>query len=343
MTLLESASRPPWPWQKAAWRRLYEQKQSGSMAHAYLFFGDRGTGRMDFAREFANLILCVDPADDQACYQCRSCRAGGAGHHPDLLLVLPEEGKKDIGVGQIRELAEFLSLNSFSGQGRVAIVPRAERLTLSASNALLKTLEEPADKAVLLLAGFSPGSLLPTIRSRCQLLSLPGPDPETATAWLRERLADNEYESDDQLRELLEAYGNRPLELAPAVRAGQTSGFIALRQMLLDLLEERVGVLQCAREAAKIGESAVFEHLVRVSTILIRGLVNGDLRGAEYRALAESLPEQNEIGRLYILLEFHHQAVTARKLLAGPGNPNQQLLLESIFRLWRKPELRRAG
>ncbi len=338
-TLFADAARPPWPWQETAWRRLSEQKRSGALAHAYLFFGDRGTGRMDFAREFADFLLCAEPAAERACRRCRSCRAGGADHHPDLLAVLPEEGKKDIGIGQIRELTEFLGLDSFSQQGRVAIIPQAERLTLAASNALLKTLEEPADKAVLLLAGFSPGSLLPTIRSRCQLLGLPGPDAETAVAWLREQLAPGEYGSDEQLRTLLEAYGNRPLQLAQAARAGQTSDFIVLRQMLLDLLEGRAGMLQAAKEAAKIGESAVFEHLARISTILIRGLAGGALAGAENRALAQALPGRDEAERLRMLLAFHQQVTVARKLLAGPGNPNPQLLLESIFRLWPQGKL----
>ncbi|MDE0509154.1 MAG: hypothetical protein OXI17_11025 [Gammaproteobacteria bacterium] len=336
MSLFEQTSRPPWPWQEAVWRRLHEQEQSGAMAHAYLFIGDRGTGRTDFVREFANFLLCDDPESGRACYRCRSCRAGGADHHPDLLSILPEEGKKDIGVGQIRELTEFLSLNSFSGSGRVAIIPQAEALTLSASNALLKTLEEPATGATLLLTAYSPGSLLPTIRSRCQLLGLPGPDFDTAIAWLRERLPDSHSISDERLRELLEAYGNRPLELTPALGAGQAPGFIALRKMLLDLLEGKISILRAAAEAAKIGESEVFEHLSRVSTILIRGLVNGDVRGAETRALAAALPESGELG---VLLEFHRQVTRARKLLAGPGNPNPQLLLESTFRLWVKADL----
>lgn len=337
MSLLDNAARPPWPWQESAWRRLREQKQSGALAHAYLFIGDRGAGRREFAHEFANFLLCDEPDADRACYRCRSCRAGGADHHPDLLLISPEEGKKDIGVGQIRELTEFLSLSGFSGSGRVAIIPQAESLTLSASNALLKTLEEPAAGATLLLTAYSPGGLLPTIRSRCQLLGLPGPDPDTAIAWMRERMPDSHSASDEQLRELLEAYGNRPLELAPALGGGKAPGFIALRKMLLDLLEERIGIVQAAAQAAKTGESEVFEHLSRVSTILIRGLVNEDVRGAENRALAQALPKSGGLG---FLLEFHRQVTRSRKLLAGPGNPNPQLLLESIFRLWRGRERR---
>ncbi len=345
MNLFAQEARPPWPWQEAAWRRLCEQKQSGVLAHAYLLFGDRGTGRLDFLWEFAAFLLCGNPSADRACGQCRSCRAGGADHHPDLLRILPEEGKKDIGVEQIRELTDFLNLNSFSGQGRIALIPQAERLTLAASNALLKTLEEPAANARLLLAGYSANSLLPTIRSRCQLLRLPAPDFATALGWLRENLADRagakEDTSEDRLRELLQAYGNRPQELAAAVRAGQATGFVAVRKLLLALSQSRMGIVQAAREAAKIGDAAVFEHLDRISTTLTQGMLRGELRGGENTALCEALPGADQTERLRRLIAFQKQVAAVRKLLAGPGNPNPQLLLENIFRLWREPDTRR--
>ena len=338
MNLINDATRPPWPWQEQIWRRLCRQQQSGVLAHAYLFCGDKGTGRTGFAREFANFLLCESPVAERACYQCRSCLAGGAEHHPDLLLAQPPEGRKDIGVDQIRELAEFLSRSSFSGQGRVALILQAERLTLSASNALLKTLEEPATSAYLLLAGISPGSLLPTIRSRCQLLPLPGPDADIAAAWLRQRLSGSEFDSSERMLELLEMFGNRPLALEQGLRSGQVSEFVSLRQLLLDLLEGRIGAQHAAKVAAKAGESAVFEHLARISTILIRGLVNGEWRGTENRQLAEALTEADSAASLGALLEFQRQVTKVRQQLSGPGNPNPQLLLESTFRSWTRQE-----
>lgn len=338
-----SATRPPWPWQEHTWQRLCGQYRTGALAHAYLFSGEKGTGRAGFACEFAKFLLCTDPAGDRACYQCRSCLAGGSDHHPDLLVLMPEEGRKDIGVDRIRELAEFLSRSSFSGLARVAVILQAERLTLSAANALLKTLEEPADRAYLLLAGISSGSLLPTIRSRCQLLPLPGPDPETAIDWLRDRVAGSGFESRDQLLELIDIYGNHPLELLDSLHSGLTSGFAVLRQLLRDLIEGRISVQLAARESAKGGESAAFEHLARFSTILIRGLVLGEWRSAEHRAIAEALPEPDSATRLRAMLEFHRQVTVARKQLAGPGNPNPQLLLENIFRAWSRRELLQAS
>lgn len=343
MNSISVDTRPPWPWQQRIWQRLCEQKHAGALAHAHLFSGEKGTGRAAFAREYASFLLCAEPDGNSACYQCRSCRAGGPDHHPDLLMVLPEEGKKDIRVDQIRELTDFLGRSSFSGLARVAIVLQAERLTLAAANALLKTLEEPAESAYLLLAGISPGSLLPTIRSRCQLLPLPAPDPETAADWLCGRLSGDKFESREQLIELFDVYGNRPLELLDALNSGQTSGFFALRQSLTDLLKGQISVQHAARESAKSGDSATFEHLDRISTILIRGLAQGDWHTHEHRAIADALPEPDSATRLRAMLEFHRQVAVARKQLAGPGNPNPLLLLEGIFLLWSHREMLQAG
>ncbi len=322
------------PWQESAWRRLCRQREEGALAHAYLFCGDRGTGRMAFIREFADLLLCEKPQNNRACRQCRSCRAGGAEHHPDQLILAPEEDRKDIGIGQVRELAEFMSRSGFSGLSRVAVVTQAEKLTLAAANALLKTLEEPPERACLLLAAVSPGSLLPTIRSRCQILPLPRPDRETAKNWLRGQLGGvTDQTQDDLLEDALESAGNRPLEALAELQSDQPASPGACRKLLLDLLSGAISPQQAAAAAAKIGDMAVFEQLDRISTILIRSLVTGTWRNAANRQLAQALPAS---GNLAALLAFHRQVALARKLLAGPGNPNPQLLLESIFLHWRR-------
>jgi len=327
------------PWQENTWWRLCRQREEGVLAHAYLFCGDRGIGRMVFIREFADLLLCENPRDNRACRQCRSCRAGGAEHHPDQLILAPEEDRKDIGVGQVRELTEFISRSGYSGLARVAIIPRAEKLTLAAANALLKTLEEPPERACLLLAAVSPGSLLPTIRSRCQILPMTSPDPRTARNWLRGQPGgESNRTPDDLLEDVLESVGNRPLEALAALKSDQPAGFSACRKLLLDLLSGAISAQQAATAAGKIGDAAIFEQLDRISTILIRGLVTGTWRNAANRELAQALPANGASGKLAALLAFHQQVAMARKLLAGPGNPNPQLLIESIFLRWRRQQ-----
>ncbi len=342
MSLLEESPRPPWPWQEPCWRRLCAERQAGKLAHAQLIYGEAGTGRAGFALEFGKFLLCHSPVDGRACYQCRSCRAGGAEHHPDLLPVQPDEGRKDIGIAGVRAIGEFLSRSSFAGKGRVAVILRAERMTLAASNALLKTLEEPAENSYLLLTGGSPGGFLPTIRSRCRLLPLPRPDSRTAGSWLRERLPEDAYETPEQLEELLAAFGNQPLRLLEGAGGRQIAGFLSAQKMLLDLIEERVPLRQAVKDAAKSEASTLFGHLALISTILTRRLVDGNPRDATHRTLAAAIRElttasggEGGAALLRSLLEFQYRVAEARILLIGPGNPNPQFLLEGVFRHWR--------
>lgn len=173
------------PWHASIWNSLTQQPR---FAHAYLLAGAAGVGKRRFARAFAARLLCLAPVGGQACGRCRSCALRLAGSHPDLLEVFPEEEGKAIRVDAIRHLGEFLAQTAQQGGRKVILLHPAEAMNLNASNALLKSLEEPAGEAHLLLISDQPSRLLPTIRSRCLVQALPSPVGEQALAWLAERL-----------------------------------------------------------------------------------------------------------------------------------------------------------
>jgi DNA polymerase-3 subunit delta' len=152
-----------------------------NLRHAYLFIGPKGVGRRTLALRFAQALNCASPpAPGQFCDECRHCRQFLAMQHPDLSLLVPEEGHKDILIDQIRELQHSLALAPFSGAYRIALLLDFQRATTQAMNALLKTLEEPQDKVVLLLTADALESLLPTIVSRCEVIRLrPAPIAST--------------------------------------------------------------------------------------------------------------------------------------------------------------------
>jgi DNA polymerase-3 subunit delta' len=102
------------------------------------------------------------------CGQCAACSQVAATTHPDLEWVSLVSGKKEIGVEQARRLKRFVQMSSVSAARKMAIVDEAERLSIAAQNALLKTLEEPPGEALLILVTSTPGALLPTVRSRCR-------------------------------------------------------------------------------------------------------------------------------------------------------------------------------
>ncbi len=158
------------------------------VSHSYLFSGPDGIGKKLVAVEFAKLLNCLEePADGAAPCGCGSCRKIDKGIHPDVILV-EFTGVKNIKVDQVREeVEERLFLKPFEGRFKVVIVDESERMNNSAQNAFLKTLEEPPRDSVIILVTSRPSSLLPTIRSRCQLLSFNPLSDELILEILKER------------------------------------------------------------------------------------------------------------------------------------------------------------
>lgn len=148
---------------------------AGRLSHAYLFLGPEGVGKASTARALAAALNCAQPTDDgDACGTCPSCRRLNAGTHPDFLLISPEESKAQISIEQIRELRRLTGYPPLGGGWRVVLIKPAEALTAisdAAANALLKTLEEPPPRHLLVLTARGEADLLPTIVSRCHKLA----------------------------------------------------------------------------------------------------------------------------------------------------------------------------
>jgi len=143
---------------------------NGRLHHAYLFVGPEGIGKRTVALSLAKAIHCGESNND-FCGQCANCARIQAGNHPDVRLIEPLPGKKEIGIQQIRDIEKELNFRSFSGHRKVAIIDPATLMNLSGQNALLKTLEEPPQDCLLILIACNAGGLLPTLRSRCLRLS----------------------------------------------------------------------------------------------------------------------------------------------------------------------------
>ncbi|MCK4625366.1 MAG: DNA polymerase III subunit, partial [Phycisphaerae bacterium] len=185
--------------QDSALVQLQQAIAGGRRHHAYLFAGKEGTGRRTTAVEFAKLLLCENLSarpnagrfaamdDDfslrQACGQCNSCRTVLAGTNPGLKLIYKELAKfhddqqvrnrvmQNLSIDVVRKfLIDPAWRASAGGHGKVFVVRGAEMMSVSAQNALLKTLEEPPEGVTIILICTSPDELLPTTRSRCQLV-----------------------------------------------------------------------------------------------------------------------------------------------------------------------------
>lgn len=163
--------------------QLMRSVKAGRIVHALLFVGPHGTGKRTVANIFAQALLCN--GEDRPCGICPACKRFLAGSHPDVKIVRPE--KKSIGVDEIRNLIDALSMQSYEGGKQIAIIEQAEKMTPSAQNALLKTLESPTGDVLFFLIADTVGGLLSTILSRCQTVRFSELSVEECSKVLEER------------------------------------------------------------------------------------------------------------------------------------------------------------
>jgi DNA polymerase III subunit delta' len=152
---------------------LSEHIAKGRTRQAYLFTGPRGIGKRTLALRFFQAINCLaPPSPGHFCRTCPSCTRIDQMQHPDLDILQAEHEGGVLKVDQIRSLQRNLALTPYEARNRMALLLRFEEANPSASNALLKTLEEPSPRVILVLTAVSPESLLATIVSRCEVLRL---------------------------------------------------------------------------------------------------------------------------------------------------------------------------
>lgn len=172
------------PWLEAQQHALGEALDAQRLGHAPLLHGPPGLGKLELAHWLVARILCIHPGQPRPCGQCRSCVLLAAGTHPDLFFGKIPEDKTQITVDVIRDLSAGLQLTPSIGPHRVGLIEPAERMNTNAANALLKTLEEPAGRAWLILVSDRPDLLPATVRSRCQKIAINPPPRAAAAAWL---------------------------------------------------------------------------------------------------------------------------------------------------------------
>ncbi|MGH8134688.1 MAG: DNA polymerase III subunit, partial [Steroidobacteraceae bacterium] len=157
--------------------------RAGRLPHALLIHEAPGAGGDWLAHWTARLALCERDAD-APCGTCAACRRALATRHPDLTVVTFLTDARQIRIEQVRELAQELALTSHAGGYKVSILTPADALNRFAANALLKTLEEPPPRTLLILVATQPSRLPATVLSRCQRLRVRAPTREEGVAWL---------------------------------------------------------------------------------------------------------------------------------------------------------------
>ena len=214
---------------------------SGTSLHGYIFHGPVGIGKATSARNLARRINCAQGGDDN----CTVCRQIDSGTYPNVIIIRPQD-KPSIGIDQIRELGQMLSLQPYIKSGRrVVIIEEAQAMTTEAQNALLKFIEEPPPSTLLILIAPNVQSLLPTVISRLGAVYFLPVEDAAAAAWL---MAEHNASSHDA-----------------TIAAARSAGRPGLALSLLETDEPAADAAMTA--AAKLTHGTLFARLVEAARI----------------------------------------------------------------------------
>lgn len=309
--------------------------RSGQVSHAYLFVGPDQIGKLTLARAFMQALLC-DRASGAPCARgdtmCRACRRVAEGRYPDAQVIAAE--KNWIQIEQVRNLLIDAAIAPLEGKRKVFVIREIERATPAAANALLKTLEEPPPHVVLLLTSNRRDLVLPTVLSRCQILSLRSLPIEQVRAALQERWGVDE----DQAALLARLSGGR---LGWAVQAATEPHVWQTRAKYLDDLltltaEGHVGRLAYAEALSRASEGAEtalglwatwWRDLLLVQQGQADALLNLDRKAQLLQQADLYRPEQVQAALIDLMR-------TLRRLR---GNVNQRLALDVLLLRLPKP------
>ncbi len=318
------------PWFMPQWQRLCAQQRADRLPHALLLSGPAGVGKHDFAQTLANLLLCHQPTADGPCNHCHSCELRIAGHHPDLFLVSPEAEGKPIKVDQVRLLIDHLHSTAQQGGYRVVIMEPAEALNTSSANALLKILEEPGEKTLLILVCHQPGQLMPTIRSRCQRIDFAAPSHAEATAWLSDTLGLDAERAD----QLLRLSHGAPLKARRLYEGNLLEQRKKLMSGLADLLRGRVAVNDLALQLNKCDLLQCLDWLNSLLNDIVRMQLAGlpePVANPDMTRMLQAVARQADSAKIFALADRIQEE---RVSLMLRQNPNRQLLLERLLLQW---------
>lgn len=320
---------PFYPWQAATLAKISNKRER--LPHALLLHGNSGIGKLDFAQQLAQSLLCLSPqTTGEACNTCSSCLWYCQGNHPDFRPLAPEQDsdeesessakkttkKSQISVVQVRELANFLTLSSHQSNGlRIVLIHPAEALNAASANGLLKMLEEPPGGVVFMLVTHQLNRLLPTIISRCQKIDMPMPSREAALAWLKQQ-------GQQDAERLLDYTGGAPLNV---IR--NTEQRTAIFNTELFVQAGKLDPFMAASAAVAQGMEAAIDGLQKWVYDMLSCHLTGKIR--YHNQQASALQAIVKSVDLRLLLDFQNKLNEAKRSSSHPLN--NELQLETIF------------
>ena len=328
-----------YPWQQSQWTQVTRLKASKHLPHAMLLYGNQGLGKADFARALAESVLCKSPAEDsQACGLCQSCQLLAAGTHPDIHLLepTPPENTKsknpvlNIRIDAVRSLCEKINQTSQFGGYRIAILDEADKLTISAANSLLKTLEEPGQNVLMLLVTSRTHRLPVTIRSRCQSIRFTEPDEALALQWLQGNQQVQQHNAGAEQLQLALRYAHGSPLAALSYLQDEDHHKVLAEAMTASVSGK--SSLSYAAELAKYAKTRTLEGMLIWTSDLAKLLSCGPqsrIVNEPYRSKLQALAQRVNQQRLFrfqdqLNFNLQHNSIAV----------NEQLLWENLLLSW---------
>ncbi|WP_162063188.1 DNA polymerase III subunit delta' [Vibrio taketomensis] len=229
-----------YPWLTPLWQQWQVQLEAQRFPNAALLIAKPGYGEEQLVEQFSRAVMCSNFAAEP-CGFCHSCQLMASGSHPDFHWIKPEKEGKAITVDQIRHCNRLAQESSQLSGYRIIVIQPADSMNESAANALLKTLETPAEKCLFLLVSSSVSQLLPTITSRCQQWHITPPEAQELAQWLS-----------SQTNQTVAPYaahinGNSPLNTLKFVQDGGQQRYETLEAQFLAVTAQQGDVVKLAK------------------------------------------------------------------------------------------------
>ncbi len=318
-----------YPWlieHSQKWQKLVCSQR---VPHAILLTGIKGVGKVALAKKMAHMALCENLPENDVCNECVGCQLFVVGNHTDFTLIQAE--KSIIKIDQIRSLTKGVVLSSTRNQYRVVVIENVEQMNKASANALLKTLEEPPSKVVLILTTSDFGSILPTIKSRCVKVNISTPPTEHVINWIK---AESTLDEKDIHSSIILA-GGAPLVARALLDNNVMSNVESMLRELYDLLSQRsvTSVLEVSKRWHSEELYMYFPYMAQFFLSLLRhqySISTTDssmmFDGKNMECVFQKKQSEHILNFLSDLYLFDKRSLTALKV---------ELLLEELLIKWK--------
>ena len=312
------------------WLTKYKESLSKEkLHHAYLFYGREGLGKENLLASISNAILC-ESNNLTSCNKCKNCKLVFSNNHPDLHIILKEEGKKNISISQIIKLREKIYETSFLGKNKIISIPNIDSMSRDASDSILKILEEPPKDTFFIMSSDFIHQIPSTIRSRSIEIEIETPSFNECHEWLSESYSEN-------IDLAIELSNKRPLIAKDLLD-------LNLLDLRSNFIKDISGIIKSGKHIVNISNQWIKEldtlslKLEWMSYILIDAIKHES--SSEY---AEVLSDSENITRylgensnIFNLHELLNKTNKIWNLFNGDTNLRKEYQLQALFVDWEK-------